>query len=377
MIWPGATFGCLGGGQLGKMLGQAARRMGYGFVVFDPGEESPAAGVADHWVRAPYEDAAALDEFVKRVDVVTFEFENIPSEVLQEMASRRPVLPDWQVLFVCQNRGREKCFLREAGFPHVPFEIVESAEDIAKALEKWQSDAVLKTAAFGYDGKGQQKLTAGSDPASAWATFDQPKAVLEQWMDFELECSVICARSREGELTTFPVAENIHTNHILDFSIVPGRLPEKVLKDAVDLAAAITESLKVVGILGVELFVGKDGSVRVNELAPRTHNSGHYTIDACEVSQFEQQLRMVAGLPPGDTALRAPSAVMVNILGDAWRDQPPAWDRILAHPRAHLHLYGKSSPRPGRKMGHFTVTGDDVEATLADARRLKGFLQSP
>ncbi|MEM6884965.1 MAG: 5-(carboxyamino)imidazole ribonucleotide synthase [Verrucomicrobiota bacterium] len=370
MIPPGGVIGCLGGGQLGRMLGIEARRLGYGFHVFEPGEESPAAQIADSWMRAEYSDQAALQSFINGVDVITFEFENIPSEVLQQIADRCPVFPEWQVLHICQNREREKLFLREHGYPHAAFAVIDSEKCLEDEMGQIGVPSVLKTADFGYDGKGQIKLKSGVDAADIWRQFDYHRGVLEQWVEYERECSVVCARTRDGKVSAFPVSENVHTNHILDFSIVPARMDTGLQQEAVELASAITEDLNVVGVLGVELFVGKDGKLLVNELAPRTHNSGHYTIDACATSQFEQQARIVAGLPPGDATLRSP-VTMVNILGDSWQGRNPPWEVLLEHPDTKLHLYGKSTPRVGRKMGHFTVLGESAEGAYQNARALK------
>ncbi|MBX2823555.1 MAG: 5-(carboxyamino)imidazole ribonucleotide synthase [Gammaproteobacteria bacterium] len=370
MIPPGGVIGCLGGGQLGRMLGIEARRLGYGFHVFEPAAESPAAQVADSWTRAEYSDREALESFMDAVDVVTFEFENIPSEVLQQIADRCPVFPEWQVLHICQNREREKLFLREHGYPHANFAVIDSQQSLEQHMEEIGVPSVLKTADFGYDGKGQIKLNPGADATEIWQQFDYHRGVLEQWVEYERECSVVCARTQDGEISAFPVAENIHTNHILDFSIVPARMDAGLQQEAVKLAKSITEQLNVVGILGVELFVAKDGKLLVNELAPRTHNSGHYTIDACVTSQFEQQARIVAGLPLGDVTLRSP-ATMVNILGDAWQGGDPAWEVLLNQPETKLHLYGKSTPRVGRKMGHFTVLGETAEAAYQNAQTVK------
>lgn len=370
MIPPGGVIGCLGGGQLGRMLGIELRRLGYGFHVFEPAAESPAAQVADSWTRADYSDREALDRFMQGVDVVTFEFENIPSDVLKHMADRCPVFPEWQVLHVCQNREREKLFLREHGYPHARFAVIDSEAALEQGMREIGIPSVLKTADFGYDGKGQVRLNPGSDATDIWREFGYYRGVLEQWVEYEMECSVVCARTQQGEISVFPVAENIHTNHILDFSIVPARMDSKLEQQAVELASSITEALNVVGMLGVEMFVTKTGSLLVNELAPRTHNSGHFTIDACVTSQFEQQARVVAGLPLGDPSLRTPTT-MVNILGDSWQNGDPPWQVLLSHPSVKLHLYGKSEPRGGRKMGHFTVLAETADAAYEQARTLK------
>jgi 5-(carboxyamino)imidazole ribonucleotide synthase len=375
MILPPSTLGVVGGGQLGRMLGLAARRMGYGFRVFEPAAGCPAGRVADLEVNAPYTDRAALRGFAAGCEAVTFEFENIPAAVLQELGAAAPVLPDWTVLHTCQNREREKAFLSACGYPCAPYAVVDSAAALCGALGWIGIPAVLKTADFGYDGKGQSKLRAGDDPEAAWAALGAPRGVLEGWVDFVCELSVVCARTRNGEVRAFPVAENIHTDHILEFSIVPARVDPRVQAEAVELAASIAADLKLVGLMAVELFLGRDGKLRVNELAPRTHNSGHYTLDACASSQFEQQLRAVCGLPLGAADLLRP-AVMVNLLGDLWGNGVPPWDAVLGHPQAALHLYGKAEARPGRKMGHFTVLGESAEAALADARKLQAVLKA-
>jgi 5-(carboxyamino)imidazole ribonucleotide synthase len=373
MILPGATLGLVGGGQLGRMFAIAARRMGYRVHTFEPNPESPAGQISDREFNAPYSDLEALKEFAASVDVITFEFENIPADVLQILASVTPVHPDPHVLYVCQNREREKTFLRDHHYPHAEFAVVRSASDLELALKKIGTPSVLKTADFGYDGKGQKKLKGPVDTAALWKEFQMPAGVLEKWVEFDCELSVVCARTRNGEIETFPVSENIHTNHILDFSIVPARLPENVLKEARELAAGIASDLKVVGLIAVELFLGKNGKLIVNELAPRPHNSGHYSFDACVTSQFEQQLRAVCGLPLGSTRLLSP-VVMVNILGDAWANGEPNFPRLLEDPRVKLHLYGKSDAKPGRKMGHFCVLESEIEETLTRARALKDVL---
>ncbi len=374
MIRPGATIGILGGGQLGRMTGQAARSLGYGFVVFEPQSHCPAGQIADLEINAPYSDKSSLELLSESSDVITYEFENVPSSATEQLATRSILHPRPDILRTCQNREREKQFLRAHGIPCAPFAIVDSAADLAEALRCIGAPAVLKTAAFGYDGKGQLKIAdASADPAAIWKRFGETRAVLEGWMDFSMEISVIVAANEQGEVATFPVAENIHTNHILDFSIVPARISPELQQKAVDLAKTIAAKLGLVGLLGVELFVLKNGEIAVNELAPRPHNSGHYTLDACATSQFEQFVRAVCGLPLGSTELLRP-VTMVNILGDAWQHGPPDFAALLRHPGAKLHLYGKTDPRPGRKMGHFTVPGETPAASFATAQALKSLL---
>jgi 5-(carboxyamino)imidazole ribonucleotide synthase len=310
--------------------------------------------------------------------VVTYEFENIPSGPLDAIAPLVPLFPRAEVLHVTQNRQREKAWLRANGFPHVPY--AEALDgDLAAVIGQVGRPCVVKTADFGYDGKGQMKIVSDADLEKAAAIFRGRRCVLERWVDFSCELSVIVARSSAGETKAFPVAENIHTRHILDFSIVPARVTAPALREAEQLAVAIAEKLGVVGLLAVEMFLAANGEVLVNELAPRPHNSGHWSIDGCETSQFEQHVRAVCGLPLGPVGVREPT-VMVNILGDAWRWQDgrvvgePNWRAVLSEPRAKLHLYGKAEPRPGRKMGHFTVRDRNLETALTRAKELQAQL---
>lgn len=375
MILPGKTIGVLGGGQLGRMLGQAAQTLGYRVHVFEPQASCPAGAVANYEVNASYEDENALTQFARNCDVITYEFENIPAAPLATLAGGAPLHPRAEVLHLCQNRQREKAWLRANGFPHVAY--AEALDgDIAPAVATVGQPAVVKTADFGYDGKGQMKISDTNDLEKAVLIFRGRRCVVERWVEFTSEVSVIVARSATGETRAFPVAENIHTHHILDFSIVPARVDAAVAHAGERLATAIAEKLGVVGLLAVEMFVTKSGDVLVNELAPRPHNSGHWSIDGCETSQFEQHVRAVCGLPLGAVEIRQPT-VMVNILGDAWRWRDgrvagdPAWDAVLRAPGAKLHLYGKAEPRMGRKMGHFTVRDANIETALARAEELK------
>ena len=381
MIPPGKILGVLGGGQLGRMFAHAAERLGYRVHIYEPSTDSPAAEVSAHAVHAPYADLAQLEAFVRACDVVTYEFENIPCEPLWRLENAGVYHPKWQILEVAQNRLREKTWLRKNEFPHVRFAECEANGDLAAAIRSIGLPCVVKTADFGYDGKGQQKITDEASLARAIAAFKNQRAVVEQWVDFKCELSVIVARSSSGETRSFPVAENIHTKHILDFSILPARVAPELQEKARLLAEGIATRLGLVGLLAVELFLTDRGEILVNEMAPRPHNSGHWSMDGCVTSQFEQHVRAVAGLPLGDVSMSSPAAVMVNILGDAWKwsgDRcvgEPNWTAILGEPCAHLHLYGKKEPRPGRKMGHFTVTGENVEAAFEKARRLKAALQ--
>jgi 5-(carboxyamino)imidazole ribonucleotide synthase len=360
------------------MFAQAAQTLGYRVHIFDPVGPSPAGAIANKEVNADYEDLASLTAFARECSVVTYEFENIPSGPLEAIAAWVPLHPLSSVLHVCQNRQREKAWLRTNGFPHVRYAEALDGE-IAPAVAEVGRPCVVKTADFGYDGKGQMKITDEADFEKARAIFRGRRCVVERWVEFTSEISVIVARSSAGELRPFPVTENLHTHHILDFSIVPARVTDTVKRDAELLATAIAEKIGVVGLLAVEMFVTSGGEVLVNELAPRPHNSGHWTIEGCETSQFEQHVRAVCGLPLGEVGILQPT-VMVNILGDTWRlrdgkrEADPNWSAVLSAPGAKLHLYGKTEPRPGRKMGHFTVRADSVEVALTSAREIKGRL---
>jgi 5-(carboxyamino)imidazole ribonucleotide synthase len=369
-IGPGSTVGILGGGQLGRMFGIAARRMGYRVHAFEPHPDSPAGQISDVEVNAPYTDSEALERFARQVDVISFEFENIPLSAIREVAHIRPLRPRGEVLHICQNREREKAFLRKHAFPHASFAVVDSSESLRAALETIGTPSVLKTADFGYDGKGQLKLDGKVDVERTWERFHSGRGVLEKWIPFEAELSVIVARDLRGRMVAFPPSENLHRRHILDISIVPARFPSAIGEAAVRLACEVTASLEVVGLLAVEFFLTRDGQLLVNELAPRPHNSGHYTFDACVTSQFEQQLRAVCGLPLGSTDLLSP-VVMWNLLGHLWKKGEPDWKVILSEPRAKLHLYGKAEARPGRKMGHVSVLAEVGEALrlIEDFRR--------
>jgi 5-(carboxyamino)imidazole ribonucleotide synthase len=365
VILPGRTVGILGGGQLGRMFAIAARRMGYRVHSFDPTDDCPAGQVADVEVIAAYDDREAARRFASGVDVVTFEFENIPAETLAAVALVRPVHPAPEVLQVCRHRLREKEFLTRHGFPVAPHRAVNGVAELRDAVAALGTPSILKTADFGYDGKGQVNIDAGSDPAASWRAMGRPVGVLEAFVPFAKEISVICARTQDGRMVCFPPAENVHYRHILDVTTVPADVSPATARRAVELASAVTESLRVVGLLAVEMFVLASGELVVNELAPRPHNSGHFSVDACVTSQFEQQLRAVCGLPLGDVTLHRPAA-MANLLGDLWVGGEPDWAAALAIPQVKLHLYGKREARPGRKMGHLTALAD----TPAAARHL-------
>jgi 5-(carboxyamino)imidazole ribonucleotide synthase len=370
MIPPGQTIGVLGGGPLGCMFAQAAQTLGYRVHVFEPQAGGPAGAVANEETNASYDNLAALRAFARDCAVVTCEFENIPVESLRALAAATRLHPSPDVLHICQNRQREKHWLGQHKFSHATW--AEALDgDVTAAVARVGRPCVVKTADFGRDGRGQMKITDDTDLEQAEAIFRGRRCVVERWVDFACELSVIVARTERGEVRVFPLSENIHARHVLDFSIVPARVSAAVAAEAQQLACDIAQKLGVVGLLAVELFLTDRGVLLVNELAPRPHNSGHWSIDGGETSQFEQQVRTVCGLPLGPVGVREPT-VMVNLLGDLWRDgREPDWTAILAEPKAKLHLYGQREPRPGRKMGHFTVRAADVGSALAKARELK------
>ncbi len=390
-IRPGATIGVLGSGQLGRMFAIAARQMGYRVATLSPDDDTPTGQVADVEIRAAYTDLEAVRRFASGVAVMTFEFENVPAPTAAEAARVTRVRPAGTVLHTTQNRLREKTFLSGQGFPVAPFARVSSRAELSQAAATIGTPAVLKTADWGYDGKGQAKLGDASDASldRAWGAVTAGGAggsgetvcVLEGFVDFACELSVVAARGSDGSFAHWGVMENLHANHILDVTLAPGRVEPRVAGEAVELARAVLESLGVVGVLCVELFLTKAGRLIINELAPRPHNSGHVTIDACVTSQFEQQVRAVCGLPLGDTLQPRPAA-MANLLGDVWdaAGGEPDWEAALAVPGVKLHLYGKHQARPGRKMGHLTCVADTVEAArqrVVEARRLLARASQP
>ena len=360
---PGATIGLMGSGQLGRMFAIAARRMGYHVHVFSPEKDTPAGQFADREVMAAYEDESAVREFAKGLDLLTFEFENIPRQTIEWCAAECEARPASSILHTAQNRLREKDFLSAASIPVAPYRAVRSAADLSSAFEEIKTPAILKSAAFGYDGKGQRLIERAHRLEEIWADRSGDELILERAIDFEKELSVIVARGPMGKAATFPLCENIHRNHILDITVVPARVSAAVEKSAADLGRAIAEKTGLVGLLAVEMFLQRDGTLLVNELAPRPHNSGHWTIEGCVTSQFEQHVRAVCGLPLGSTTILRPSA-MANLLGDVWRDGEPNWAAALAIPGVHLHLYGKHHPRPRRKMGHLTALADTAEGAI-------------
>ena len=363
----------MGGGQLGRMFAFAARRMGYYVHVFTPEENSPAGQVADFAMAAEYTNEGAVRRFARDLDLITFEFENIPIETIEWCAYHCEVRPAGHILHKAQNRLREKEFLTQAGIPVAQFRPVTSARELSSAIEQVGRPAILKGAAFGYDGKGQQMITSREDFDEIWNARSGDQLILEQAIDFAKEISVIVARDPDGGMATFPVCENIHRNHILDITVVPARVGEGAEKVAAEIARAIAEKLELVGVLAVEMFLGRDDDLIVNELAPRPHNSGHWTIEGCATSQFEQHVRAVCGLPLGSTEILQPTA-MANLLGDIWRAGEPEWSRALEIEGVHLHLYGKHEPRPRRKMGHLTALAKTAEEAVARVSKARDAL---
>lgn len=373
-ILPGATLGMLGSGQLGRMFTIAARRLGYRVHVLSPDSDTPTGQVADHEVRADYLDLDRVARFANEVSVVSFEFENVPAETTEVCLKYCPVRPAGSVLFTSQNRYREKTYLRDAGLPVTPFVPVRSVEDLIAALKGQGAPGVLKTADWGYDGKGQVVVSSVDEAASAWAKLGVPQAILEKFIPFECELSVVAARGLDGSFVSYGPMGNSHSHHILDISVCPAAIPESVAADAIEITRAVLEKMDVVGVMCVEFFLTKSGQLLINETAPRPHNSGHLTIDAHVTCQFEQQVRAICGLPLGSSDLRSPSA-MANLLGDVWEGGEPNWTSALAHPQLKLHLYGKQEARPGRKMGHLTVLASNIEDAERTARAARAGLK--
>jgi 5-(carboxyamino)imidazole ribonucleotide synthase len=362
-----AMLGMLGGGQLGRFFVIAAHELGYQVTVLDPDKNSPAGKIADVHICADFDDAVALKQMAETCAAVTTEFENVPAKSLEMLALTTTVKPTSACVAIAQHRVLEKNFIKDAGLPVAPFLVINNASELPKDTSDLYP-AILKVARFGYDGKGQARVKNQLEAAKAFAQFKQETCVLEQMMALDLEVSVVLARDAQGNIAAFPTAENSHLNGILDISIVPARCSEVIKANAQELAKKLAEKLDYVGVLGVEFFVvGKQ--LLVNEIAPRPHNSGHYSIDACVTNQFEQQVRVMTGLPLGDPSLHS-NAVMVNILGDSWFANSksiglePAWNKALSHANLKLHLYGKHEPRKARKMGHFTVIGKNKQAAL-------------
>lgn len=355
------------------MFAIAARRMGYRVHTLSPDEDTPTGQVSDVEIQAAYEDLDAVSKFASAVSVVTFEFENVPAETAAAAAKCAPVRPSGRVLHIAQHRLREKTFLANAGLPVTNFRRVTNIEELRHAVAELRLPAILKTAGFGYDGKGQYRIKTEVDLPAAWAAVGESEAVLEAFVDFESEISVVAARGLTGEFVHYGAVENHHRNGILDISISPARIDSKIATEAVEIAQEVLDKLEVVGVLCVEFFVRRDGSLLINELAPRPHNSGHFTFDANITSQFEQQLRAVCGLPFGSVAQLVPAA-MANLLGDLWNGGEPDWATAASVPDVKLHLYGKLNARPGRKMGHLTALAGSIEQALADVTRARRLL---
>lgn len=369
-ILPGSTLGMLGGGQLGRMFTIAARTMGYEVLVLDPDKESPAGKLATTHICADYSDQTALDKIAKSCDAITTEFENVPASTLEALAKTKPVRPGAKAISIAQDRIQEKNFLKDNGFYTAPFSVINSLEDLQNNITEIGTPAILKVSRFGYDGKGQFGINDESDIEKAWETLEGEACVLEQRMPLDIEVSVVLARGLQGEVITYPVSENIHEDGILDVSVVPARIDNELESKVLTVAKEIAIALDYVGIMAVEFFIS-NGELLVNEIAPRPHNSGHYTLDACITDQFEQQVRAVCGLPLGDTSLLSP-VVMINMLGDIWHGgNAPKWQKLLDHPNVKLHLYGKREARPGRKMGHFNVLSSNIDDALSLAEDLK------
>ena len=365
-VLPGATLGVLGGGQLGRMFCVAARTMGYRVVVLDPDPVCGAGLIADEHIQADYTNQSALDEMAKKCDVITLEFENIPSQSVRFIADKTTVFPLAESLEIAQNRDLEKQFAEKAGLQPVPYSTLLKECDLQPAADAIGFPAILKSNTLGYDGKGQFVVNNFAELNAAYKEVGRVDCVLEKKINIRCEVSAIVARNAHAELASFPVSENQHRNGVLHMSIVPARVSDEIAQLAIENASILADAMSYVGILAVEFFVSDDNVLYFNEMAPRPHNSGHYTKDACITSQFEQQVRMMCGLPPGDTRLMSP-VVMVNMLGELW---PPKWSDIFAQANIKLHLYGKTEARAGRKMGHFNVLAEDVESALETAQRV-------
>jgi 5-(carboxyamino)imidazole ribonucleotide synthase len=377
-LLPGATLGVMGGGQLGRMFVHAAQRLGYATAVLDPDPESPAGLVSHHHLRAPYLDAAALEQLARCAQAVTTEFENVPAQALARLAADVPVAPAAQAVAIAQDRAQEKAHFTRCGVPCAPHAVIETPAQL-EAVGAELLPGILKTARLGYDGKGQVRVTDRGQLARAWDELRRAPCVLEQLLPLAAECSVVVARGADGAMVHLPVQRNLHRGGILAVTeVAPGLVPEAVARQAIEATRAVAQGLGYVGVLCVEFFLLQDGRLVVNEMAPRPHNSGHWSIEGADVSQFELQVRTLAGLPLVPPRQHG-AAVMLNLLGDLWfragQERTPAWAEVLALPGAHLHLYGKSSARPGRKMGHLTITApsyDDARAVALQACAVLG-----
>ncbi|MBO9678923.1 MAG: 5-(carboxyamino)imidazole ribonucleotide synthase [Acidovorax sp.] len=372
-LLPGSTLGVLGGGQLGRMFAQAAQAMGYFTAVLDADAHSPAGLISHHHIRTAYDDAAGLARLAEISDAITTEFENVPAQALRQLAQRRPVAPAASAVAIAQDRAQEKAHFGRCGVPCAPYAVIETAEQLA-AVDAALLPGILKTARLGYDGKGQARVKTPAELVAAWEAMGRVPCVLEQMLPLAHECSVIVARGADGQVVHLPAQRNLHRDGILAVTeVYPGNLPDGQMRQAVAAAISIANGLQYVGVLCVEFFVLQDGRLVVNEIAPRPHNSGHYSQNACDVSQFELQVRTLAGLPLTQPRQHSP-AVMLNLLGDLWftqgdAPQAPPWAAVLALPGTHLHLYGKTDPKRGRKMGHLNITAATPEAARTTALR--------
>lgn len=369
IILPGGTIGILGGGQLGRMLAMEGRRMGYRIGVLDPVENCPAAQVADFWVQSELTNVQRVIDFASQVDVVTIETELVPWMILADIETNQATRPSSSVLALIQDRLVQREFLQDHRFPQTPFGSIKDRTTLTAAAQHVTFPAILKKRRSGYDGKGQIRVTGVDHLNEAWRELQEVPCVLEAVAPFKMELSVVLARSLQGEIQLYPLAENAHRQNVLHTTRVPTRVSDTIRLRAEKLAVSLSEALDYCGVMAVELFLLEDDTLLINEIAPRPHNSGHFTFGACVTSQFEQHLRAICGLPLGDTTLMHP-VVMMNLLGDLWRNGPPRLDRLLAHPQVRLHLYGKTHAAPGRKMGHFLLIGDNPDQSYQQAEGL-------
>ncbi len=375
-LLPGSTIGILGGGQLGRMLALEAHRLGYKIWVLDPTPFCPASQVADTHLCAPFDDLQALSQLATSANVVTYETEHIPLATLRYCSNATSLYPSASLLTLVQDRLTQRQFLTDHRIPQTPYAAVDHEHSLALAVQHLGLPAILKSRRGGYDGKGQAQIRNTQDLHSAWAAIGQAPAILEAHVPFRSEISVILARSIDGEARFFPVAENVHRHNILHTTRAPARIPSVIRHRAEALARTIADALDYCGVMTVEMFLLDDATLLVNEIAPRVHNSGHYTFGACVTSQFEQHLRAICRLPLGDTTQLRP-AVMLNLLGDMWRNGTPHWQAVLAHPNTRLYLYGKEEARTGRKMGHVLLLGEDTDVLLQQVARIHTELCSP
>ena len=371
MIYPGATLAVLGGGQLGRMFTLAAHSMGYQVWVLDPSTHSPAGSIAERHLQAAYTDKDALSEIATHCAAVTTEFENVPASSLEYLQQFIPVRPSASALGIARDRILEKTFIQQAGLLTTPFQVITSADDCIAACEKMTLPALMKTAQMGYDGKGQALISSTDDALKHFESQQNADCILEQLVDIKQEISVILARNPDGVTQCFPVGENIHVNGILDTTIVPANINPEIEQQAITMAISLATTLDYVGVLAVEFFLSQDNQLLINEMAPRPHNSGHYTLDACITDQFEQQVRTLCELQPGATELLKP-VVMLNILGDIWRNKKePDWNTVYQHLAAKLHLYGKDKPLSGRKMGHINILADRLSEAMETSEQIR------